>query len=379
MDAKRLTWYVLTIALAGAAVVGSAARSTRELMNAGMAVGTPDLKSAGVMTFGPDNMLFLGDSVGGAVFALDVADTGRDDAIADFEVKQIDRKIAALLGTAPDDIVIRDLVVHKPSQHMYLSVSRGRGSDAQPVLIRVSRSGELAEIGLTQIRFAKATLQDMPAPDAKTAWGASARGMAITDLAVEGDELFVAGLSNEQFSSALRRVPVPFSSNARTTTLEIFHTSHNQYQTNAPIETFLPMTVRSKRVMLAGYGCSPLALFAMDDLRREKHLRGTTVAELGGGNRPSDMVEFDRDGDRVVIVANSDRTLMRLTGRDLDKSEPLTHGASQAYEAFGTPYLAIAVVGVTQLDDLNREQVVVIQRDIEDGSLNLKSLQKKWL
>jgi hypothetical protein len=34
---------------------------------------------------------------------------------------------------------------------------------------------------------------------------------------------------------------------------------------------------------------------------------------------------------------------------------------------------------VTQLDDLNPEQVVVIQRDIESGSLNLKSLQKKWL
>ena len=152
MDAKRLTWYALTIALAGAAVVGSAARSTREVMNAGMAVGTPDLKSAGVMTFGPDNMLFLGDSLGGAVFAVDVADSSRDATTGDFEVTQIDRKIAALLGTTPDDIVIRDLATHKPSQHIYLSVSRGRGSDATPALIRMSRGGELAEVGLTQAR-----------------------------------------------------------------------------------------------------------------------------------------------------------------------------------------------------------------------------------
>ena len=278
---KAADWYALTIALAGAAVVGSAARSTREVMNAGMAVGTPDLKSAGVMTFGPDNMLFLGDSLGGAVFAVDVADSSRDATTGDFEVTQIDRKIAALLGTTPDDIVIRDLATHKPSQHIYLSVSRGRGSDATPALIRVSRGGELAEVGLTQARFAKATLQDMPATDAKTSWGESARGMAITDLAVEGGELFVAGLSNEQFSSALRRVPVPFSSNARTTTLEIFHTSHNKYETNAPIETLLPMTVRNKRVMLAGYGCSPLALFGVDDIRREKHLRGIDVGRAG--------------------------------------------------------------------------------------------------
>ena len=91
MDAKRLTWYALTIALAGAAVVGSAARSTREVMNAGMAVGTPDLKSAGVMTFGPDNMLFLGDSLGGAVFAVDVADSSRDATTGDFIRLEQDR------------------------------------------------------------------------------------------------------------------------------------------------------------------------------------------------------------------------------------------------------------------------------------------------
>ena len=379
MDAQKMAWYALTVVLAGAAVGGSAARSTRTVMGAGMAVGTPDLKSAGVMTFGPDNVLFLGDSQGGAVFAFDVADAARDAQTADFEVKQIDRKIAALLGTTPEEILIRDLAVHKPSQHMYLSVSRGRGNDARPVVVRVSRSGEVVEVGLTQSRFSKVVLQDVPAADAKTDWGASARGMAITDLAVENGELLVAGLSNQAFSSTLRRVPVPFTSTATATTLEIFHTSHNRYQTNAPIETFLPLTVRNRRVLLAGYGCSPLALFAMDDLRREKHLRGSTVAELGGGNRPSDMVEFDREGDRVVIVANSDRTLMRITGSDLDRSESLTRAASQAYEAFGTPYLSIAVVGVTQLDDLNPEQVVVIQRDIEDGSLNLKSLQKKWL
>ena len=137
--------------------------------------------------------------------------------------------------------------------------------------------------------------------------------MAITDLAVEGGELFVAGLSNEQFSSALRRVPVPFSSNARTTTLEIFHTSHNKYETNAPIETLLPMTVRNKRVVLAGYGCSPLALFGVDDIRREKHLRGTTLAELGGGNRPSDMLpRVVRFVDRFPMTANGKIDRLKL-------------------------------------------------------------------
>src|SRR6516225_9541241 len=39
--------------------------------NNGLTKGTPDLKSAGALAFGPDGILFVGDSRGGAVFAID--------------------------------------------------------------------------------------------------------------------------------------------------------------------------------------------------------------------------------------------------------------------------------------------------------------------
>ena len=40
----------------------------------------------------------------------------------------------------------------------------------------------------------------------------------------------------------------------------------------------------------------------------------------------------------------------------------------------GTPYVPLAVVGVTQLDVLNRDYIVMVQRDVESGSLNVRTL-----
>jgi hypothetical protein len=162
-------------------------------------------------------------------------------------------------------------------------------------------------------------------------------------------------------------------------TLEIFHTSHNKYETHSPIESFLPFTINGKPSLLAGYGCAPIASFTLADLRSKQHLRGTTLAELGGGNRPLDMIAFTKEGQRRMLIANSDRTLMSMSAQDIDKAAPMTKGVDAAYVSAGVPYLSIAEIGITQLDNLNDKFVVVVQRDIEDGSLNLRPLSKSWM
>ena len=43
--------------------------------NSGMTTGTPDIKSAGPLAFGPDGILFVGDPKGAAIFAIDTQDT----------------------------------------------------------------------------------------------------------------------------------------------------------------------------------------------------------------------------------------------------------------------------------------------------------------
>lgn len=390
MKLRKLLVFTLAlpVALGGALLAKSlstsnAAPKTAPIVTAnaalGMMVGAPEIKSAGALTFGPENILFVGDTQSAAVFALNVKDGEKEAADTPIEIKNIDQKIASLLGVTPDMVLIRDMATHPVSQNIYLSVSRGRGNDAVPVILRATKSGKLEEVSLKEIAFSKASISNAPAPEAKTQRGQSLRSMAITDLAFADGELLVAGLSNAEFASTLHRVAFPFSEKSADTTLEIYHASHNRFETQSPIETFLPFRVNGKPSLLAGYGCAPLAAFSMADIKEKKHLRGTTLAELGGGNRPLDIITFQKKGKDYVLISNSDRTLMSIKGEDIDKAPPVTTPVDAAYVTSGVKYIAIAEVGVMQLDNLNKKYAVVIQRDIATGALNLHSLQIEWL
>ncbi len=376
---------ILAMAVAATLVVDArtstpaAVISAAPTLLAGMTTGAPDLKSAGTLAFGPDNVLFIGDSQGAAVFAVDVRDEAKDAGAEPFRLPGIDAKIASLLGTTSDAVVINDLAVHPVSQNVYLAVSRGKGNDARPVLLRVTKKGELQEVALEGVAFSKVSIANAPEPGSKTSWGGDKRRMTITDLAFAEGELLIAGLSNAEFASTLRRAPFPFKQTMAVNTLEIFHTSHDKYETQSPIESFLPFAISGKPSLVAGYGCAPIASFSLADLKTKQHLRGTTLAELGGGNRPLDMIAFTKDGQRRLLIANSDRTLMSMGAKDIDKATPMTKAVDAAYVSAGVPYLSIAEIGITQLDNLNDGFVVVVQRDIDDGSLNLRSISKKWL
>jgi hypothetical protein len=379
-----------SLALAGLLVIGGALTVKARLLaptsiNAaavntlGLNVGTPDLKTAGALAFGPENVLFIGDSQGAAVFAVDVKDETKDTGAEPVNIDHLDQKLAARLGTTPDAVVINDMAVHPASQNIYLSVSRGRGNDAAPVLLRASKRGTLEEVALKEVPFSKVSLADAPGLDTKDRRGNSLRRLAITDLAFADGELLIAGLSNAEFASTLRRAAFPFKQAVAASRLEIYHTSHDRYETASPIETFLPFAINGKPSLLAGYGCAPIASFTLADIKTKQQLRGTTLAELGGGNRPLDMITFEKDGKRRVLIANSDRTLMSMSAEDIEKATPMTKPVAAAYVSAGVPYLSIAEVGITQLDNLNAKHVVIVQRDIETGALNLRSLSKGWL
>ncbi len=120
--------------------------SRRQLLAAGVSGLTaitiaPRLASAGALAFGPGNVLFVGDTKGAAVHAFELgsADINPQTKVVMGDartfhgrnlIQDIDRKLAALLGTSRDQIVINDLLVHRPSKQIFLSVHRGRGPDA---------------------------------------------------------------------------------------------------------------------------------------------------------------------------------------------------------------------------------------------------------
>jgi hypothetical protein len=107
---------------------------------AGLTTGKAPLKSAGPLAVGPDGVLFVGDSAGAAIVAIDTRDNKAARSAAPIDVKGINEKVAALLGTSKDQILINDIKVNPISKNVYLSVSRGRSPDATPVILRIDAS-----------------------------------------------------------------------------------------------------------------------------------------------------------------------------------------------------------------------------------------------
>src|SRR5688572_5800079 len=119
----------LALALGVLAVV--AAQSHAINWTEGFKKGTPEVKSITQLAFGPQGILFAADSKSAAILTIDTGDTKAAPG-GPIKVENINQKLAALLGTSADQIIISDLAVNPISNKAYLAVSRGRGPSAKP-------------------------------------------------------------------------------------------------------------------------------------------------------------------------------------------------------------------------------------------------------
>ena len=366
----RWTSFALALALALPAVAQAAG---------GMSTGTPDIKFAGPLTFGPDGVLFVGDPQSAAMFAIETKDDQRAAAAKPVNVDDIDAKVAALLGTMAEDITINDLAVNPTSGRVYLSVSRGQGPAAQPVIVTVDGDGKIAVLATENVNFAKADLPNAPPRPARCAWPRSSRrrwrsrsdrAESITDMQFVDGQLIVAGLSNEEFASKLRTIPYPFQTVGAGMSIEIWHGSHNALETRSPVRTFTTYNIGSTPHLLAAYTCTPLVKMPMAKLSATEKVMGDTVAELGNGNQPLDMFVYQKGGKDYVLMANSRRGVMKVDLEKVGSIEPLKERVAGTG---GLPFETIASAqGVVQLDQLNANQAVALVST--EGSLKLSTM-----
>ncbi|HVE36009.1 MAG TPA: hypothetical protein VNC18_20755 [Gemmatimonadaceae bacterium] len=362
----------IAVAASTLALVAAVAAWNRPPSN-GMISGPVDAKSFGAMTFGPGNVLFLADNDAEAVYALEIADAGKSSAKV--EMAGIDAKIAQALGTTADQIAIADMAVHPMSHNIYVTVTRGKGADARPVLVRVTSDAAqpISVVSLDNIKHSITKIDNAPASTGGVGGGArDPHRSTITDLAFVDGNLWIAGLSNEQFSSAFRRVAFPFTSaKEATTTLQIYHVSHRRSETQAPVMTFAPTKINGTLYMLAAYTCTPIVAFAASDLKNGQAVTGRTVAELGAGNQPADIISYTLNGKGYVLVANRTHPMMKLSSDEIAGAPALT-----TPDVVGVARTNVSAPGaVVQLADLDEQNVVVIQKGAS-GGFDLKTIAK---
>src|SRR5688500_19648829 len=91
-------------------------------LTTGMKEGKPEFKAMNQLAFGPEGVLFIADTKSAAIVAIATGDTKPASASGMIKAEGINHKIAALVGTTPDEIVIEDLAVNPLSRQAYLAV-----------------------------------------------------------------------------------------------------------------------------------------------------------------------------------------------------------------------------------------------------------------
>ncbi len=317
--------------------------------------GDVELQSISALAFGPEGILFVGDPRAAAIVALDTQDHTAAASADRPKVDSIDEKIASLLGIEANQLLINDLAVNPISGNTYVGVTRGKAADSKPVLLRIDRGGKIAEVACKDVPCARVAL-----PDAADAAQRGKRQLSITKLAFAKGHVFVAGLSNEEFSSRFLSISFPFQTTEKGTAVEFYHGSHGKLETTSPIRTFVPYEFKGEENLLAAYTCTPLVQVPVAELKPGAKIKGKTIAELGNRNVPLDMIVYQKDGKDYLLMANSSRGGMKIPTEGIDKVESISKriGETAGLKAEKVPSLDNAV----QLDAFDKDHVLVLRK-----------------
>ncbi len=343
-------------------------------LKANFTTGDPGVTSINSMTFGPEGILFIGDSKSAQIIAIDVS---KDPKVDNSKVKidHLDKLIADMLGTTIDQVQITDMAVNPENKNIYISVHHGSGT---PVLLRVENNN-LKQIGLASISHSKTTIKDPINKEVKDKWDRELRKWAVADMKYTSGKVLLSGLSNKEFASTFRSLDFPFTEKQNYGSLEIYHAAHGKYETHAPIKTFIPTKIKGKSHIVAAYTCTPLVVFPMDDIKPGQNNKGRTVAELGSGNSPLDIIEVKSGETRYLLIANTNRPLMRMDFSHLETFEKsLTQPVTIKGATEGVAYVNMPFVNVQQLDAYGEDGFLMIQRE-SSGNLTLKHGSSWWI
>jgi hypothetical protein len=174
----------------------------------------------------------------------------------------------------------------------------------------------------------------------------------------------------------------PFDGSVSATSIEMFHTVHNQTETRAPIRAMSVVDLNGTQTVVAAYTCTPLVTVPSADLVDGSHVIAKTVAELGYGNTPLEVLHFTAPNDQYqpeeyVLVINKERDADLMRVADLATastseglSEPVLWGDA------GVETTSRPLGAVLQADDQDEQYLLTLKRNLDTGDVDLVSYRK---
>ena len=134
--------------------------------------------------------------------------------------------------------------------------------------------------------------------------------------------------------------------------------------------TFVPYTLGGQSYVLAAYTCTPLVKIPMSDLKPGAQVKGVTIADLGAGNQPLDMLPYKKDGHEYILIANTSFGVVKLHADSLATDKPID-SPTVVSAAAGAPYDRITTLtNVQHLASVDAGHALVVTR----GSVSLQTI-----
>lgn len=351
------------------------------LFTSGLAFATTP-ESVNVIKFGDANTLFVGDSKSVTLYAYTITPNNNVEAQKAYNIHDLSSRIATFAKVGVMDFIVRDMAINPTSKEAFIAIDLKTKKGYESQILIVNQAGNITKFDLDKTKHTEIKLTDAPTNDV-TFWDkTSIRSLTFTDIDFYKGKVYVSGMSNAEFSSALRVVDYPFNSKVSTSSVEIFHAVHGQNETRAPIQTLQFVTLNNEDYILAAYTCTPLVLIPVKDLKDKAHIVGKTIAEMGYGNTPVDIIKFQSEGfDKKpyegIILANRNRTAQFVNINDIAKSATENNiGYAGMVEHAGTPISNLPMTGLLQMDDQDGYHIATMRRNDETGGLELISFLK---
>ena len=341
------------------------------------------IESANVLEFGPDNVLFIGDSKKGSIHAFSTDSVNNPNYQYGYNIKDLNGTIAKHLKVESNQFLVKDMAVHPATKEAYLAVEKNNGKSYMPYILVINQGGDISTLDLSKAEHSEVKIKNAPA-DEFMFWDQYESGdLTFTDIDFHKGKLYISGLSNTDFSSSLRIVNYPFDGNSQSlVNVEIYHANHNQNETRAPIRTLEIVSLSGEDYLLAAYTCTPLVTIPLSSLKDGAKVKGKTIAELGYGNTPIDLFQFaasDMEGNQYDVVFLSNKNQMaQVISLDAIEADNQKDGLSefQNFQRGGTSAFDVPVVSALHVDEQDGYHLLTIRRNIDNGNLELVSVMK---
>lgn len=272
--------------------------------------------------------------------------------------------------------------IHPISQEAYIAIKNGHAPDAKSLIAVISPTDTTIRfLDLGQAKNQQVSIIE-PRKEDFMFYNKSSSVLNITDIDYHNGFIYVAGITNGEFASTLRKIKYPFDGNqSKVSGIEMYHAVHNQTETRAPIRTMAFEEINGEPTLIASYTCTPLVSIPVSEIKENNHIRAKTIAELGYGSTPIDMLTFmaqEQDGsfDKKLLITNKARSASLISLKDYAKAnqgEGLNH-FSMGPE--GVQIFPIPMAGVMQISDQNQMMLAMLRRNMDNGEIDLVSMFK---